>query len=129
MARGWRHATTAMKAASLYFAHANVAGCARCPLLLRMASDCLLPACQAVFEGDSQPEIFTQQILQGPGHAMAKNALADIQDKHRDILALEASIAELHQLFVDMSVLVSTQACAKRKPRLRRLQLKRWCLR
>ena len=29
--------------------------------------------------GNQQPEIFTQQILQGPGHAAARNALADIQ--------------------------------------------------
>lgn len=57
----------------------------------------------------SQPEVFTQTILQGPGHAQARNALADIQDKHRDIIKLEASIAELHQLFLDMSVLVESQ--------------------
>jgi syntaxin 1B/2/3 len=65
----------------------------------------------AALDGDpsNQPEIFTQTILQGPGHAQARNALADIQDKHRDILKLEASIAELHQLFLDMSVLVETQ--------------------
>jgi t-SNARE complex subunit (syntaxin) len=60
-------------------------------------------------EPGSQPEVFTQTILQGPGHAQAKNALADIQDKHRDIIRLEASIAELHQLFLDMSVLVESQ--------------------
>ena len=59
--------------------------------------------------GEPQPEIFTQQILQGPGHASARNALADIQEKHRDIMKLEASIAELHQLFLDMSVLVESQ--------------------
>mmetsp|Transcript_31855 Transcript_31855/g.93787 ORF Transcript_31855/g.93787 Transcript_31855/m.93787 type:complete len:221 (+) Transcript_31855:1-663(+) len=65
----------------------------------------------AALDGDpsNQPEIFTQTILQGPGHAQARNALADIQDKHCDILKLEASIAELHQLFLDMSVLVETQ--------------------
>ena len=66
----------------------------------------------AAFEGgpNAQPQIFTQQILQGPGHASARNALADIQEKHRDIMKLEASIAELHQLFLDMSVLVESQA-------------------
>ena len=65
----------------------------------------------AALEGDTtqQPEIFTQQILQGPGHASARNALMDIQEKHRDIIKLEASIAELHQLFLDMSVLVESQ--------------------
>merc|ERR1719399_1321764 len=61
------------------------------------------------FSGDAQPEIFTQQILQGPGHAAARNALADIQERHKDITRLETSIAELHQLFLDMSVLVESQ--------------------
>jgi len=64
---------------------------------------------QAFDSGDIQPEIFTQQILQGPGHAAARNALADIQERHRDITRLETSIAELHQLFLDMSLLVESQ--------------------
>jgi len=59
--------------------------------------------------GEPQPEIFTQQILQGPGHAAARNALADIQERHKDITRLETSIQELHQLFLDMSVLVESQ--------------------
>jgi len=47
----------------------------------------------AALDGDpsNQPEIFTQTILQGPGHAQARNALADIQDKHCAILKLEAA--------------------------------------
>lgn len=53
--------------------------------------------------------IFTTQLLQERSTQAAKNALADIQDKHRDIMKLEQSIVELHQLFVDMSVLVETQ--------------------
>ena len=63
------------------------------------------------FDGSDgqQPEIFTQQILQGPGHAAARNALADIQERHKDITRLEVSIQELHQLFLDMSVLVESQ--------------------
>jgi len=65
----------------------------------------------AAFDPDSgeSPEIFTQQILQGPGVATARNALADIQERHRDIMKLEASIQELNQLFLDMSVLVESQ--------------------
>mmetsp|Transcript_30192 Transcript_30192/g.97156 ORF Transcript_30192/g.97156 Transcript_30192/m.97156 type:complete len:161 (+) Transcript_30192:969-1451(+) len=57
--------------------------------------------------GDSN--IFKQQLLQERSTQAAKNALADIQDKHRDIIRLEQSIVELHQLFVDMAVLVETQ--------------------
>merc|ERR1712048_935173 len=66
---------------------------------------------EAAFDPDSnpQPEIFTQQILQGPGLAPARNALADIQERHKDIMKLEASIQELHQLFLDMAVLVESQ--------------------
>jgi syntaxin 1B/2/3 len=32
-----------------------------------------------------------------------------VQDKHKQIKKLEASIIELHQLFVDMAVLVEAQ--------------------
>jgi syntaxin 1B/2/3 len=53
--------------------------------------------------------IFTQELLADRSTQAAKNALADIQDKHKDIMRLEQSIVELHQLFVDMSVLVETQ--------------------
>merc|ERR1719409_1928894 len=40
---------------------------------------------QAFDSGNQQPELFTQQILQGPGHAAARSALADIQERHKDI--------------------------------------------
>jgi len=62
----------------------------------------------AALAGDQQ-EIFTQHILQGPGHAQARNALADVQERQKDITRLEVSLQELHQLFVDMSVLVESQ--------------------
>jgi len=44
-----------------------------------------------------------------PTHAAARNALADIQERHKDITRLETSIQELHQLFLDVSVLVESQ--------------------
>lgn len=42
-------------------------------------------------------------------HAAAKDALTYIENRHREILRLEQSIRELHQLFVDMAVLVEAQ--------------------
>ena len=54
-------------------------------------------------------QMFAQQILMGPQHAEAKRALNDIQERHQDIIKLEKSILELHQLFLDMSVLVEAQ--------------------
>jgi len=62
----------------------------------------------AALDGGGQ-EVFSQTVLQGPGHAQARQELSDIQERHRDMLRLEGSIAELHQLFLDMSVLVEAQ--------------------
>jgi len=53
-------------------------------------------------------DVFAQQILNA-SHAAAKNALLDIQERHKEILKIEKSINELHQLFVDMAVLVENQ--------------------
>ena len=58
---------------------------------------------------DPQSDVFTQQILQGAGHAAARQALEDIQNRHRDIVRLEASIQELNQLFLHMAGLVAAQ--------------------
>ncbi len=55
--------------------------------------------------GDS---IFAQQIL-SPGHQEAKRALEEIKDRHEEIIKLEKSIKELHQLFLDMAVLIDQQ--------------------
>jgi len=62
----------------------------------------------AMQSGDSS-KIFANQILDTHLHAQAKNALAYIEARHKDIIRLEASILELHQLFVDMAVLVDSQ--------------------
>eukprot|EP01113_Clastostelium_recurvatum_P022006 TRINITY_DN2616_c0_g1_i4.p1 TRINITY_DN2616_c0_g1~~TRINITY_DN2616_c0_g1_i4.p1 ORF type:complete len:328 (+),score=106.41 TRINITY_DN2616_c0_g1_i4:78-1061(+) len=62
----------------------------------------------AIESGDSA-KVFQNQILDTHLHTQAKNALAYIQDRHRDIILLEESIRELHQLFLDMSVLVASQ--------------------
>ena len=39
----------------------------------------------------------------------AKQTLADIEARHNDILKLEASIRELHDMFMDMAMLVESQ--------------------
>ncbi|XP_015790158.1 syntaxin [Tetranychus urticae] len=53
------------------------------------------------------PEIFTQRILTDT--KAAKQTLADITARHADIIKLEKSIKELHDLFMDMAVLVDSQ--------------------
>ncbi|CDJ44328.1 hypothetical protein ETH_00034140, partial [Eimeria tenella] len=42
-------------------------------------------------------------------HQALRNATAGIQDKYRDIRRLEQSVAELHQMFVELSFLVEAQ--------------------
>jgi len=63
---------------------------------------------EALESGDSS-KIFANQILDTHLHSQAKNALAYIEARHQDIMKLEASIRELHQLFVDMAILVDVQ--------------------
>jgi len=41
--------------------------------------------------------------------AQAKQSLADIEARHGDIIKLEKSIKELHDMFIDMAALVQTQ--------------------
>ena len=43
--------------------------------------------------------------------AQAKQTLADIEARHADIIKLETSIKELHDMFMDMAMLVESQVC------------------
>jgi len=63
---------------------------------------------EAIESGDSS-KVFANQILDTHLHQQAKNALAYIEARHADIKRIEASIQQLHQLFVDMAVLVESQ--------------------
>lgn len=62
---------------------------------------------EALESGNTQ--IFANQILDQKRHEQAKDALIYIESRHRDIMRLEQSIRELHQLFMDMAVLVEAQ--------------------
>jgi len=62
---------------------------------------------EALDSGNTQ--VFAEKILDKQRHSQAKDALAYIENKHREILALEQSIMELHQLFLDMAILVEAQ--------------------
>jgi t-SNARE complex subunit (syntaxin) len=53
-------------------------------------------------------EVFAGDILHGR-HEEAKENFLMIADQHRDILRIEESLAELHQIFVDMAALVEMQ--------------------
>jgi len=48
-------------------------------------------------------------IFKGKRLEAAEKALADIRERHNDIKRLERSLLELHNMFTDMSILVSEQ--------------------
>lgn len=47
--------------------------------------------------------------------AQARQTLADIEARHADIIKLENSIRELHDMFMDMAMLVESQVSCKRR--------------
>jgi len=53
------------------------------------------------------PAVFTQGIIMET--QQAKQTLADIEARHADIMKLEKSIRELHDMFKDMAMLVENQ--------------------
>jgi syntaxin 1B/2/3 len=56
---------------------------------------------------DDPSRIFQQEMLGDLDHQRARQNLLFITERHKDILTLEKSIRELHQLFVDMAALVN----------------------
>lgn len=48
----------------------------------------------------------------------AKQTLADIEARHADIIKLENSIRELHDMFMDMAMLVESQVIENNEPKL-----------
>jgi len=60
-----------------------------------------------VDQGDDA--VFRDAILEHDLRDKARQALSYVENKHNDIVKLNNSIMQLHQLFVDMSVLVAQQ--------------------
>ncbi|EEA06431.1 SNARE domain-containing protein [Cryptosporidium muris RN66] len=55
-----------------------------------------------------QIKILIKMKLSG-SHETLNHAIADLQDKYRDIRRLERSVEELHQLFIELASLINTQ--------------------
>ncbi|KAJ3321079.1 Syntaxin-1A [Boothiomyces sp. JEL0866] len=66
-------------------------------------------ATPAEVENMIQGQMFTHKVDNAVQKAEARNALEDINRTHKDVIKIEESIKELHQLFVDMAVLVVAQ--------------------
>lgn len=48
-------------------------------------------------------------LLQIVDSGISKQALSEIESRHKDIVRLESSIKELHDMFVDIAMLVESQ--------------------
>ncbi|SAL96527.1 hypothetical protein [Absidia glauca] len=59
-----------------------------------------------IIDSDKSNQVFTQSLMQA---GRAKAVLHEVQDRHQDIKRIERTILELHQLFIDMSLLVEQQ--------------------
>ena len=59
--------------------------------------------------GKGADEVFKQAILQGEAADSIRNMYMNVQGKYQDVLALEASVAEVHQMFLDLALLTEQQ--------------------
>ncbi|KAK2506181.1 hypothetical protein MC885_015696 [Smutsia gigantea] len=63
------------------------------------------------------PSIFTSDIISDS--QITRQALNEIESRHKDIMKLETSIRELHEMFMDMAMFVETQCGLRCGPVLR----------
>lgn len=59
--------------------------------------------------GNGTGQVFKNAILKGEASETIRNAYMNVADKYQDVLALEASVAELHQMFLDFALLTEQQ--------------------
>ncbi|KAK1947490.1 Syntaxin-1A [Phytophthora citrophthora] len=63
----------------------------------------------AVMRSGDTGSIYKSAILQGGAAESITDVFLHCQDKYRDVLKLEQSVAELHQMFLDLALLVEQQ--------------------
>jgi t-SNARE complex subunit (syntaxin) len=64
---------------------------------------------EAVLQSGGATNFAKQTILQGDASEIIKNALENVNSKYQDVLKLEASVAELAQMFQDFALVVEKQ--------------------
>lgn len=53
--------------------------------------------------------LYREQVLAGGVNDQVQSAFNKVADKYQDVLAIEQSVAELHQMFLDMALLTEQQ--------------------
>ncbi|CAE7677949.1 Stx3, partial [Symbiodinium microadriaticum] len=64
---------------------------------------------EVIISGGGAGEIFKNVILKGTPSDSVRNATRNVQDKYQDVMRLEASVAQLHEMFVDFAQLTEQQ--------------------
>jgi len=64
---------------------------------------------RAVVEDDNGGQVFSQALMNSNRYGESKAAYREVQERHKDIQKIERTLAELAQLFNDMSILVEQQ--------------------
>lgn len=71
--------------------------------------DATVDEIEAVIQSGGAGEIMKQAILQGDAADVIRNAYENVSSKYQDVLRLEASVAELAQMFQDFALMVEHQ--------------------
>jgi len=64
---------------------------------------------RAAVDDDSGGQVFSQALMNTNRYGESKAAYREVQERHKDIQKIERTLAELAQLFNDMSILVEQQ--------------------
>ncbi|KAI8970391.1 t-SNARE [Mycotypha africana] len=62
-----------------------------------------------IIDADDTPQIFAQSLVSASRQGQSKAVLSEVQKRHDDIRHIEKTIVELHQLFMDMQMMVEQQ--------------------
>ncbi|CAO0789643.1 unnamed protein product [Mucor circinelloides] len=62
-----------------------------------------------IIDSDDTPQVFAQSLMNASRQGQSKAVLSEVQTRHDDIKHIEKTIVELHQLFMDMQMMVEQQ--------------------
>ncbi|KAL9540297.1 hypothetical protein MBANPS3_009765 [Mucor bainieri] len=62
-----------------------------------------------IIDADDTPQVFAQSLMSASRQGQSKAVLSEVQTRHDDIKHIEKTIVELHQLFMDMQMMVEQQ--------------------
>jgi t-SNARE complex subunit (syntaxin) len=63
----------------------------------------------SILKSGGADQVFKDAILKGEAADSVKNMYLHVADKYQDVLTIEASVAELHQMFIDFALLTEQQ--------------------